>query len=69
MVVFRASICDNETLPWDVVDGFSKERFSLTLTASPHVSTVASYNHGKRVWEVGSGRYVSQDDLVQPIKE
>ncbi len=24
-----AFICSNETLPWDVVDGFSKERCSL----------------------------------------
>ena len=26
---FSAFICSNETLPWDVVDGFSKERPSL----------------------------------------
>ena len=26
---FSAFICSNETLPWDVVDGFSKERCSL----------------------------------------
>ncbi len=26
---FSASICSNEALPWDVVDGFSKERSSL----------------------------------------
>ncbi len=26
---FNTVICSNETLPWDVVDGFSKERCSL----------------------------------------
>ncbi len=25
----RAFICSNETLPWEAVDGFSKERSSL----------------------------------------
>ncbi len=38
---FSSFICNNETLPWDVVDGFSKGRSSLryfkTLIQTPKV--------------------------------
>ncbi len=46
--VSRASICSNEALPWDVVDGFSKERSSLRyfriLIQTQKVFTVYIWN-------------------------